>query len=165
MRLAFVSGAAAFALAATSATAADQITAIHASKLVDPVSGKVLNDQTIIVTGDKVTAVGPAATLIPPSGARRIELGRATVLPGLIDSHVHITANANDEGHLYGSVGAAEISRSLKQQDLMVSPDQIVLQGPLKEVGLYTVRVRLASEVEGDLKVWVVPASGEVASK
>jgi large subunit ribosomal protein L9 len=62
-------------------------------------------------------------------------------------------------------VGATEISRSLKQQDLMVSPDQIVLQGPLKEVGLYTVRVRLASEVEGDLKVWVVPASGEAAAK
>jgi large subunit ribosomal protein L9 len=74
---------------------------------------------------------------------------------------VTIEANANDEGHLYGSVGAPEISRSLKQQDLVVSPEQIILQGPLKEVGLYTVKIRLSSEVEGDLKVWVVPASGE----
>jgi large subunit ribosomal protein L9 len=47
----------------------------------------------------------------------------------------------------------------------MVSPEQIVLQGPLKEVGLYTVRVRLAAEVEGDLKVWVVPSSSETAAK
>jgi large subunit ribosomal protein L9 len=47
----------------------------------------------------------------------------------------------------------------------MVSPDQIILQGPLREVGLYTVRIRLASEVEGDLKVWVVPSSGDAASK
>ena len=78
---------------------------------------------------------------------------------------VTIEANANDEGHLYGSVGAAEISRSLKQQDLMVTADNIVLQGPLKEVGLYTVRVRLAPEVEGDLKVWVVPTSGDTATK
>ena len=76
-----------------------------------------------------------------------------------------IEANANDEGHLYGSVGATEISRSLKQQDLMVTSDQIILQGPLKEVGLYTVRVRLAAEVEGDLKVWVVPSSSETAAK
>ena len=74
---------------------------------------------------------------------------------------IEIESNANDEGHLYGSVGAPEISRSLKQQDLVVPPDQIILQGPLKEVGLYTVKVRLASEVEGDLKVWVVPASSE----
>ena len=47
----------------------------------------------------------------------------------------------------------------------MVSADQIVLQGPLKEVGLYTVRVRLAAEAEGDLKVWVVPSSGDSTSK
>jgi large subunit ribosomal protein L9 len=47
----------------------------------------------------------------------------------------------------------------------MVTPDQIILQGPLKEVGLYTVRVRLAAEVEGDLKVWVVPSSSESAAK
>ena len=46
----------------------------------------------------------------------------------------------------------------------MISPDQVILVGPLKEVGLYTVRVRLSSEVEGDLKVWVVPSSSESGS-
>ena len=91
--------------------------------------------------------------------------GLRAVLEELVRTSVTIEANANDEGHLYGSVGAPEISRSLKQQDLMVSPDQIVLQGPLKEVGLYTVRVRLAAEVEGDLKVWVVPSSSEAGAK
>jgi large subunit ribosomal protein L9 len=92
--------------------------------------------------------------------------GLRKVLEELLRTSVTIEANANDEGHLYGSVGAPEISRSLKQQDLMVSPDQIILQGPLKEVGLYTVKVRLASEVEGDLKVWVVPSSSDgVGSK
>ena len=47
----------------------------------------------------------------------------------------------------------------------MVTPEQIILQGPLKEVGLYTVRVKLAAEVEGDLKVWVVPSSSESVAK
>ena len=97
--------------------------------------------------------------------ARERLAGLRSLLAELARTSVTIEANANDEGHLYGSVGAPEISRSLKQQDLMVSPDQIVLQGPLKEVGLYTVKVRLASEVEGDLKVWVVPASGDAGSK
>jgi len=91
--------------------------------------------------------------------------GLRSLLAELARTSVTIEANANDEGHLYGSVGAPEISRSLKQQDLMVSPEQIVLQGPLKEVGLYTVKVRLAAEVEGDLKVWVVPASGDAGGK
>ena len=97
--------------------------------------------------------------------ARERLAGLRSVLAELVRTSVTIEANANDEGHLYGSVGAAEISRSLKQQDLSVAADQIILQGPLKEVGLYTVKVRLAPEVEGDLKVWVVPSSGEAGSK
>jgi large subunit ribosomal protein L9 len=97
--------------------------------------------------------------------ARERLAGLRAVLQELVRTSVTIEANANDEGHLYGSVGAAEISRSLKQQDLMVTPEQIILQGPLKEVGLYTVKVKLASEVEGDLKVWVVPSSGDGGAK
>jgi large subunit ribosomal protein L9 len=97
--------------------------------------------------------------------ARERLAGLRSVLAELVRTSVTIEANANDEGHLYGSVGSAEISRSLKQQDLSVAADQIILQGPLKEVGLYTVKVRLAPEVEGDLKVWVVPSSGETGSK
>jgi large subunit ribosomal protein L9 len=97
--------------------------------------------------------------------ARERLAGLRGLLQELVRTSVTIEANANDEGHLYGSVGAPEISRSLKQQDLMVSPDQIVLQGPLKEVGLYTVKVRLAPEVDGDLKVWVVPSSSDAGSK
>ena len=111
------------------------------------------------------------ATVATEHHKRMVEKHRAklaglrSVLAELGRTSVTIEANANDEGHLYGSVGSTEISRSLKQQDLMVTPDQIVLQGPLKEVGLYTVRVRLAAEVEGDLKVWVVPSSSESTAK
>jgi len=92
--------------------------------------------------------------------ARERLAGLRGLLAELVRTSVTIEANANDEGHLYGSVGAVDIARSLKQQDLTVAPEQIILQGPLKEVGLYTVQVRLAPEVEGDLKVWVVPTSG-----
>ena len=97
--------------------------------------------------------------------ARERLAGLRAVLQELIRTSVTLEANANDEGHLYGSVGSTEISRSLKQQDLMVTADQIILQGPLKEVGLYTVKVKLAPEVEGDLKVWVVPSSSEANAK
>jgi large subunit ribosomal protein L9 len=74
---------------------------------------------------------------------------------------VTIEANANDEGHLYGSVGAPEIVRALKQQEITVTPDQVRLKGPLKELGLYTVEVHLGQEIEAQLKVWVVPSVGE----
>ncbi|MEM8866302.1 MAG: 50S ribosomal protein L9 [Planctomycetota bacterium] len=73
---------------------------------------------------------------------------------------VTIEANATEEGHLYGSVGAPEIVAALKKSGVSLRTDQIKLEGALKELGLYTVKIRLSSEVEGDLKVWVVPAVG-----
>ncbi|MCA9203203.1 MAG: 50S ribosomal protein L9, partial [Planctomycetales bacterium] len=69
-------------------------------------------------------------------------------------------ANANDEGHLYGSVGTHEIAAALKAVDFNIKPDQVRLQGPLKELGLYTVKIHLHQEIEADLKVWVVPTVG-----
>ena len=73
---------------------------------------------------------------------------------------VTIEANANDEGHLYGSVGPPEIAAALKKIDMPFNADQVRLEGPLKELGLYTVQVRISSEVHSDLKVWVVPTVG-----
>jgi large subunit ribosomal protein L9 len=78
---------------------------------------------------------------------------------------VTIEANANDEGHLYGSVGAPEIVKSLKQQDITITPDQVRLKGPLKELGLYTVQIHLGQEIESELKVWVVPTVTDEAAE
>ncbi len=77
---------------------------------------------------------------------------------------VTVEANANDEGHLYGSVGAAEIVNALKGANVTLTTDQIRLEGPLKELGLYTIKVHLGQDVEGEVKVWVVPAVTEEES-
>jgi large subunit ribosomal protein L9 len=94
---------------------------------------------------------------------KEIEKARLGGLQALADKigqqSITIEANANDEGHLYGSVGAHEIVVALRAVDLAVTDDQIRLQGPLKELGLYTVKVHLHQEIETDLKVWVVPTA------
>jgi large subunit ribosomal protein L9 len=74
---------------------------------------------------------------------------------------ITIEANANDEGHLYGSVGPAEISSALKQAGFTVTADQVRLEGLLKELGLYTVKVHLHADIDVSLKVWVVPTAAE----
>ena len=79
----------------------------------------------------------------------------------LLQQSVTIEANANEEGHLYGSVGAKEIAAALKQNNITISPDQVRLDGPLRELALYTVKIRLHDEIEADLKVWVGQGSGE----
>jgi large subunit ribosomal protein L9 len=73
---------------------------------------------------------------------------------------ITIEANATEDGHLYGSVGAADIVAALKKIDIQLNLDQIRLEGVLKELGLYTVKFKLSNEVDGELKVWVVPTVG-----
>ena len=79
----------------------------------------------------------------------------------LLEQSVTIEANANEDGHLYGSVGAKEIAAALKLNNIALSPDQIRLDGPLRELALYTVKIQLHEDIESDLKVWVVQGSGE----
>jgi len=85
-------------LAATAATAQTaQVTGIKAGRLFDPKSGTNLQNQVILVTGDRISDVGPAASVKIPAGARIIDLSFATVLPGLIDGHVHLTDGKGDQ--------------------------------------------------------------------
>jgi large subunit ribosomal protein L9 len=72
---------------------------------------------------------------------------------------VTLEANANKEGHLYGSIVATDISKALKSAGYAVESDHIKLDGPLKELGMYTVRVELHPEVKTEVKVWVVPTA------
>jgi large subunit ribosomal protein L9 len=98
-----------------------------------------------------------------------IERKRLAGLQALADEmgrlSVTIEANANDEGHLYGSVGATEITNALKQQNVTITTEQVRLEGPLKELGLYTVRIHMGHEINAELKVWVVPTASEPAAE
>src|SRR5438309_4735967 len=71
---------------------------IKAGRLIGAKAGTVLANQAILVEGDRVKETGPAATVAghAVAGARVIDLGAATVLPGLIDCHTHITSDPGD---------------------------------------------------------------------
>ena len=63
------------------------VTVVRAGRLFDPRSGTLLTNQTILIRGDRIAEVGP--NVQAPAGARTIDLSRMTVLPGLIDTHLH----------------------------------------------------------------------------
>ncbi|MEZ6047465.1 MAG: 50S ribosomal protein L9 [Planctomycetaceae bacterium] len=71
---------------------------------------------------------------------------------------VTLEANANQDGHLYGSITAPEISKALKAATFDVEPEHIKLEGPLKELGMYTVKLEFHEKIKTEVKVWVVPA-------
>ncbi len=78
--------------------ASERVAAIMAGRLIDPAAGRVLIDQVIIVRGERVEWVGPAASAVIPADAKRIDLSDRTVLPGLIDAHVHLNARPDMMG-------------------------------------------------------------------
>ena len=66
---------------------------IRAGSVLDVKTGKALRDTAIVIEGDKVVSVGPASAVPATSDATVINLPNATVLPGLIDAHTHLTFN------------------------------------------------------------------------
>ncbi|HWN99511.1 MAG TPA: amidohydrolase family protein [Blastocatellia bacterium] len=77
-----------------------ELVLIKAGKLVDVRSGRVLTDQAILIEGDRIKEVGAAAAVASHAQtARVIDLSSATVLPGLIDCHTHLTSDPSHNGY------------------------------------------------------------------
>ena len=77
---------------------------------------------------------------------------------------ITIEANANAEGHLYGSVTADQISAALRADNFPIDVENVKIEGPLKELGLYTIKLHLGQDVETEVKLWVVPTHAEEAA-
>lgn len=73
----------------------DQVIAIRAGRMFDARSGAMLTNQVVIVRGDRIADVGPGLAI--PAGANLIDLSNATVMPGMIDAHVHINTGGETE--------------------------------------------------------------------
>src|SRR6516162_7022032 len=67
---------------------AGSLTVLHAARLLEVDTGKIVAPGEVLVQGERIVEVG--STLRHPAGARIIDLGDTTLLPGLIDAHVHL---------------------------------------------------------------------------
>jgi large subunit ribosomal protein L9 len=96
---------------------------------------------------------------------RRLEEARRADLQNLAaqiaQRSLTIEANANEEGHLYGSVNADQIAAALKSEGFPITTEHVRIEGPLKDLGLYTIKLNLGQEITTEVKLWVVPTHTE----
>jgi imidazolonepropionase-like amidohydrolase len=97
---------------ATSALAADQTIVLRAARLFDGKSNTFVQNGVVIVQGDKISDVG--SNLPIPNGAQSIDLGDATLSPGFIDAHTHLTADFTN----FNKRRLDELSLSVAEQTL-----------------------------------------------
>jgi imidazolonepropionase-like amidohydrolase len=97
-----------------SAQAADQSIAIKAARMFDGKSTALVQNAVVIVQGDKIVDAG--SNLLIPAGAQVVDLGDATLSPGFMDAHTHLTADYSGDYNL----------RRLKEVDLNVSEQAII---------------------------------------
>ena len=71
------------------------------------------------------------------------------------DTSVHIQMEVGEEDRLFGSVTAGDIADRLKEQGIDVDKRKIMLEEPLKQLGVYNVPIKLFQDVEAKVKVWV----------
>jgi imidazolonepropionase-like amidohydrolase len=90
MRRSSIASFVVLAFAVATQVFAQQTTVLRAARMIDGTGAPTVSNAAIVLTDDRIVAVGPAASVAVPPGARVLDLGDVTLLPGFIDAHTHI---------------------------------------------------------------------------
>src|SRR5262245_26398642 len=82
------------------------VVAIRARAMVDVEAGAIVDGATVIIRGGRIAAVGASASVRVPGGAQIIDLPKTTLLPGLIDTHVHLTLAGQTDANARATLAA-----------------------------------------------------------
>lgn len=88
---------------------------------------------------------------------RQLEKNKALeVAAALSNLSVTLTVDVNEEGKMYGSLTTQDIARAVSAEGIEIDKKSILLDAPLKELGIFDLEVKLHPEVVSKIKVWVV---------
>lgn len=91
--------------------------------------------------------------------ARRADL--QSLAAQIAQRQIFIDANANAEGQLYGSVNADQIATALRSDGFPIDADNVKIEGSLKFLGEYTIRIHLGHDTDTQIKLWIIPTHSD----
>ena len=109
----------------------------------------------VMVTKSNVAEIERARAMAMAEEQSRVA-GLKELATKIGEASVTIEGRANAEGHLFGSVGGAQIAAALREKGIPIDDKQVRLEQPLKEIGVFDVVVHLHASVDATVKVWVV---------
>ncbi len=101
-------------------------------------------------------AIAEERKMVNKNRQKRQEASNEAILKQLSKTEITIEAQVGDEDKMFGSVTALDIHKSLEQKGVIVDRNTILLDEPIKALGIYHVPVRVAPELTGDIKIYVI---------
>ncbi|RPH06909.1 MAG: 50S ribosomal protein L9 [bacterium TMED46] len=101
-------------------------------------------------------AIAEERKMVTKNRQKREEASNEAILKKLSKTEITIEAQVGDEDKMFGSVTALDIHKSLEEKGVIVDRNTILLDEPIKALGIYHVSVRVAPELTGDIKIYVI---------
>jgi large subunit ribosomal protein L9 len=101
-------------------------------------------------------AIAEERKMVTKNRQKRAEASNEAILKKLSKIEITIEAQVGDEDKMFGSVTALDIHKSLEEKGVIVDRNTILLDEPIKALGIYHVPVRVAPELTGDIKIYVI---------
>ena len=101
-------------------------------------------------------AIAEERKMVTKNRQKRAEASNEAILKKLSKTEITIEAQVGDEDKMFGSVTALDIHKSLEEKGVVVDRNTILLDEPIKALGIYHVPVRVAPELTGDIKIYVI---------
>ena len=101
-------------------------------------------------------AIAEERKMVNKNRQKREEASNDAILKKLSKTEITIEAQVGDEDKMFGSVTALDIHKSLEEKGVTVDRNTILLDEPIKALGIYHVPVRVAPELTGDIKIYVI---------
>ena len=101
-------------------------------------------------------AIAEERKMVNKNRQKREEASNEAILKKLSKTEITIEAQVGDEDKMFGSVTALDIHKSLAEKGVVVDRNTILLDEPIKALGIYHVPVRVAPELTGDIKIYVI---------